>query len=348
LLETSVFDALLDEEILATIGDAEAQRICSSAADVPIYQIIRYHLGFLNARFEPQRGDAGKRIRPRLCVLACEALEGSGRRAIHAAAAIELLHNFTLIHDDIQDHSPLRRHRETVWNLWGIPQAINAGDAIFALAHLALNRSHLADIPSDVVLSLSTELHQTTLRIVEGQVLDLSFEDRGDVTVDEYLEMIGGKTAAICLCACSTGAALASADTADRKALAAFGFALGVGFQLRDDLLGVWGATSATGKAEADDIRRRKKALPYLILFERAGDDDREDLSTIYAQPELSPASIEHVLELMTRYEVREAVQEQVGQWHDQAAAHLEAAVPAGPAQVALNELVRSLETRHG
>jgi geranylgeranyl diphosphate synthase type I len=310
--------------------------------------VIRYHLGFLNADFVPVEGNAGKRIRPRLCVLACAAAGGDPVAAMHTAAALELIHNFTLIHDDIQDHSPLRRHRHTVWHLWGVSQAINAGDATFALAHIALNRSRLAGVPAETIMALSTALHLTTLRIVEGQVLDLGFEQRDDVTPGEYLTMIGGKTAEICRCATWAGGLLAGAEEARLSALAEFGFALGVGFQVRDDLLGVWGASAETGKAAADDLRRRKKSLPFLLLVQRADTSDRRRVRDLYRLPELPAAAVAEVLELMTRYEILEEVQAEVQAWHDRAQSHLYEAVLAGPARDALDDLVQSLAQRTG
>ena len=260
------FDDLLDNAILSTIAIAEANAAPSGRCDLPIYDVLRYHMGFVNERFEPERVNAGKRIRPRLCVLSCEAAGGDAEAAIHAAAAIELLHNFTLIHDDIQDQSVYRRHRRTIRNLWGTAQAINAGDAMFAIAHRALNRSVDAGVDPEIVLQLSNDLHDATLRIVEGQVLDLGFEQRQNVSAANYLTMIGGKTGALTRCACWTGARIAGAAIDRASQFADFGAALGIGFQLRDDILGVWGETIDTGKAEADDIRRRKKSLPILLL----------------------------------------------------------------------------------
>ncbi|HUG14379.1 MAG TPA: polyprenyl synthetase family protein [Thermomicrobiales bacterium] len=339
-------DTLLDDVLLESIALGREHAPVFGPNDVPLYDVLAYHLGFANKRFEPRRLDAGKRIRPRLCVLACEAAGGAMSYAIHAAAAIELLHNFTLLHDDIQDQSPLRRHRPTVWRLWGVPQAINAGDAMFSLAHLALNRAVEAGANSSTVLSLSTELHRTTLRIVEGQVLDVGFEARDDVTSGEYLTMVTGKTAAICRYACWAGAMLADASEAARDAFAGFGLALGIGFQLRDDLLGVWGDQAATGKAEADDIRRRKKSLPIIVVWERASATDRTLLRELYAKPELDQSDIARVLQLMAHYEAQAAVQEQVSAWHARALEALSDAHAAEPARTMLLNLVRSMESR--
>jgi len=342
------FDAQLDAAILSTIAIAERQAAPSGADDLPIYDILRYHLGFLNAHLEPERVNAGKRIRPRLCVLTCQASGGDPFQSMQAAASIELLHNFTLIHDDIQDQSVYRRHRRTIWNLWGTAQAINAGDAMFALAHLALNRSVEAGVEAATVLELSSRLHDATLRIVEGQVLDLGFEQRNDVAAVDYLTMIGGKTAALARCACWTGARIAEAGTNHLDQLAEFGAALGIGFQLRDDILGVWGETGDTGKSEADDIRRRKKSLPILLLRECASREEQATLDAIYAHDDVTDDEIATVLAMMRLYEIAPDVQEQVRDWHDRARDLLEAAVQPSPARNELFELVESLEARSG
>jgi geranylgeranyl diphosphate synthase type I len=342
------FDQLLDDDILATIAAAEAGIRRGGPADLPIYDVIRYHLGFVDEHFRDSAANAGKRIRPRLCALACAAAGADASRAISVAAAIELIHNFTLIHDDIQDASPLRRHRRTVWDLWGSAQAINAGDAVFALAHLALNRSALSGVAAETILSLSSELHLTTLRIVEGQVLDLGFEARDDVTLDEYRAMIAGKTAAICRYACWSGARIAGASTERAYLAGEFGFAIGTGFQLRDDVLGVWGTTAATGKAEGDDIRRRKKTFPILMLLERAGEPDRGELLRIFRQSEVPPDDVARVLELMPEYEINARSEAEVRRWHDRAERLLHDAFDDSVARDALESLVQSLALRAG
>jgi geranylgeranyl diphosphate synthase type I len=263
---------LVDARIDAVFERATTDALPTHSSGVPLYDLLRYHLGYLNVDLKPERVDPGKRMRSKLCAFSCLAAGGALERAAPVAAAIELLHNFTLIHDDIQDRSELRRHRPTLWSRWGESQAINAGDALFVLAHLALNGLIDEGVSPETVLALSDAMHRMTLRIVEGQVLDLSFEQRDDVLAAEYLEMIGGKTAAICQFAAWAGAIVGGADQVKAELYGAFGQALGLGFQLRDDALGVWGATAQTGK-DAGDIRRKKKSYPVLLLFERTVSD---------------------------------------------------------------------------
>ncbi len=348
ILLASSISAALDAEILATLAEAERAAGPRQPGALSVYDVMRYHLGFVDASFEPVRSDPGKRIRPLLCVLSCEAAGGDARDAMPMAAGIELLHNFTLIHDDIQDHSPLRRHRPTAWSVWGVAQAINAGDAMFAVAHLALLRSARSGVPAERVLALTQAMHETTLRIVEGQVLDLEFESRSDVTADEYMVMIGGKSAEICRCACWAGATIAGANEGRARLVGDAGFALGIGFQLRDDILGIWGDTSRTGKARADDIRRRKKSLPILLLRDRVSAIELAEIDALYAQPEVTPGGVERILDLLSVYDVASAVQNRTRIWHDEAMELLRSSLPESNARSRLEALVDALVARAG
>ena len=339
-------NARLDATLLDLLNHLEAQALPSTGQDLPLYGVLRYHLGYVDEDFQAAGFDQGKRIRPLICLLACQAAGGDVEQALPVAAAIEMIHNFTLIHDDIQDQSALRRHRPTVWSLWENAQAINAGDALFAAGHMMLLRSREAGLPAETIIELSEALHGTTLKIVEGQVLDLGFEARPDVSADEYLTMIGGKSAAIIGYACFAGATVAGASREVVEHLAEFGRATGVAFQIRDDLLGVWQPAEETGKPEADDIRRRKKSLPVLLLRDRLSDRDWETVTEMYRQPELDPAQVQHVLELMERYEIRPLVQQQVQHWHDVAVSHLAAAIPDSAARAELFALTEALVDR--
>lgn len=343
---TEKYDNWIDNDIEDVLRFIESNATPTRSSDLPVYDVLRYHLGTLSASFQPETANPGKRLRSKLCLLCCEAAGGNPRLAVPVSASIELLHNFTLIHDDIQDMSELRRHRPTVWAIWGAPQAINAGDAMFAAAHVALNRSIERGVPPEVTLELSSELHSTTLRIVEGQVLDLGFEDRVDVSSREYLAMIGGKTAAIIRYACWAGARVAGLSSEQSNRFGELGQAIGMGFQIRDDFLGVWGATETTGKAPADDIRGRKESFPVLLLKERASDEDRRAVEEIYTHEEPDTAGIETVLALMDRYDIGGSVQDEVTRWHDQALGILEQLPANGTATGALESLLEGLVNR--
>ena len=348
-LEPTV-DHLLQPELEAVIAALDG--------DAPLLaQMARYHLGWSDGAGEPtspavRRSAQGKRLRPAVALLCSAATGGRMEHAAPLAAAIELLHNFTLIHDDIQDRSPNRRHRATVWRVWGDGQAINAGDALFAAAHLALFRLVDLDVPAPTVLHLAAAFDRMTLDIVRGQVLDLGFEGRDDVTPDAYLSMIRGKTAAILRFAAWAGALTAGADEATAGRFGEFGEALGVGFQLRDDMLGIWGTHDATGKDAADDIRRRKQTLPILMLRQAATADERDRLDELYGGAEIDEAGVAEVLDLLDRHGIEQQVARQVAALHDQAAGALETALtgahPMNDAARGLQALVARLSERDG
>lgn len=334
----------------AAIAPIMADAVAALDGSAPLLAgMARYHLGDVDAALRPVAPgtvNRGKRMRPAVALLSAGAAGGDPLAAAPVGAAIELLHNFTLIHDDVQDESPTRRHRDTVWNLWGIGQAINAGDALFAAAHLPLYRIAASDALTAV--RLLEAFDRMTIAIVDGQTLDLGFEGRSDVTPDDYMTMIAGKTSAIVRFGAWAGAILGGADDLRAADFAAFGLALGLGFQIQDDALGIWGAESETGKAPADDIRRRKQSLPILILRERADAATRAELDRIYATPEIGQDGIARVLDLLAAHDVEAAIAAEVAAEHDRARALLlRAAAPgANPCRDALLALVERLALR--
>ena len=318
----------LDDEIRLSVGQA------AHGAYVRFYGMLHYHLGWADADFKPETTAAsGKRIRPMLCLLVCEASGGYPQCALPAAAAIELLHNFSLIHDDVEDASDLRRGRPTLWKLWGAAQAINAGDALFSIAHAAFHRLGDLGVPADRQVAARTLFDRTCLKLTQGQFLDLSYETRGDVSVDEYLHMIDGKTAALVSGSAALGAILAGADSVERYAR--FGRCLGMAFQIQDDVLGIWGDPGITGKSAASDIISRKKSLPVLY-----GLESDEELRALYAAPEMDVARAVDALE---RSGAKEHAARIAGEYTEEAMAALEDAHPQGRAADALRELARTL-----
>ena len=264
-------------------GCIDAQlRAALAGCQSPMYDMLRYHLGWLDEEGNPLLGAAGKALRPTLCLLACEAAGGAYEQALPAAAALELVHNFSLIHDDIQDGDRERRHRPTVWSIWGRPQAINAGTAMRVLASLALLGLADCDTPARKVLGAAHILDESCLRLIEGQYLDISYEDRLDVGVGDYLRMIELKTASLIACSLELGALLGTDDQRAIRALRRFGLNVGLAFQIRDDVLGIWGDEERTGKPVGSDIRRRKKSLPVVYALERVEGRTRTELVSTY------------------------------------------------------------------
>jgi len=322
-----------------------------------LFGMQRYHMGWADAAFNPCQARTGKRIRPVLCLLTCECCGGDWEQALPAAAAIEVLHNFSLIHDDIEDRDEIRRGRPTVWSLWGEAQAINAGDAMFTLAQLALLRLSKRNavslspalspvevkgtVPATTVVAALRLLNHTCLAITGGQYLDIGFESRANVSVAEYLAMTEGKTATLVACACEMGALIAATSAARREHLRTFGYHLGLAFQMRDDILGIWGDPTVTGKPAGADIARRKKSLPILHGLERSA-----ELRALLAQETLSTASVHHATRLLQETDSREYTEQLARDHHTQALAALEQARLQGPAAQALHELTHTLLRR--
>jgi len=288
----------------------------TAASDLrKFYGQMAYHLGWLDADFAAVAANPGKLLRPALLLLAYEAagawgLDSTGNRhlsrALPAAAALELTHNFTLIHDDIEDGDSERRHRPTLWKQWGIPQAINTGDGLFALSRLTLWGVLEKGVDALIAARLGEELDRACLTIAEGQFLDLSFEQEQNVTVEQYIDMIGRKSAALLAGAAAMGALLGTRDRETIERLRSFGYATGIAFQVRDDLLGVWAATAASGKTEAGDIFRRKKSLPVLHALEHANAEDQSYLREVYRQEApVSSEQAKHVLAIFARAETQ-------------------------------------------
>ncbi len=293
-----------------------------------LYGMLSYHFGWMDADGRPAARALGKAMRPTLCLLACEATGGDWQRALPAAAALELTHNFSLIHDDIQDGDAQRHHRPTVWAVWGRAQAINAGDAAFALSGVAMEQLSESGYPPEVVLAVWQLLNTAVLRLVEGQYLDLNFEERDDIGVDEYLAMIARKTGALIEAALHIGALLGAAPKAVVDHLRWYGRALGLAFQIGDDLLGIWGQPAETGKPVAADLRRRKKSLPVLYAMQQSSLTDKALLTELYAggRRALDDHEVEQALAVLERARAEERTRDMLADYCSRALLELERA----------------------
>ena len=266
------------------------------------YAMQQYHLGWRDTQLAPAAVDAGKLLRPYLVLLACQAVGGRVEQALPLAAGIQLVHNFTLIHDDIQDVSPMRRGRATVWSLWGLAHGITAGDSMFALAHLAVHRLSTVGVPATVVLEVLERLDETILAVCEGQYLDCSYEGNLSISEDDYLAMVCRKTGTLIGAAVCTGALVGGSDLATAQALYEFGVNLGIAFQLQDDILGIWGDPRATGKPAAD-LYRRKVTLPIIRALRDT--EQREVLASLYLQETIKSADVRRMLAILDATTIR-------------------------------------------
>ena len=288
------------------------------------YGMMRYHLGWVDERLEPVAAARGKGLRAALLLLVNGALGGDEATALPLAAAVELLHNFSLVHDDVEDRGALRHHRPTLWARWGAPLSINAGDGLFALAHLALLDSPLCRAAPDRFIGILRQFEETTLRLCEGQHLDMTFESRDEVSVDEYLHMIAAKTAALIAAAAWIGARAANATQQQVQAAHDFGRELGLAFQMQDDILGIWGDEALMGKSAASDIATRKKTLPVLLAMTCADRAARDRLRTLYAQRNGDEAGLQAILAALDGTHARDLTAEYLGRHWDAAMTALE------------------------
>ncbi|HEV3156866.1 MAG TPA: polyprenyl synthetase family protein [Candidatus Baltobacteraceae bacterium] len=267
-------------------------------------EIIAYHFGF-DARGLVRRG---KRLRPQLLLTVAREEAAPIEVALDAAAAIELLHNYSLIHDDIEDRDELRHGSAAVWVRFGIAQGVNAGDALCGLSYLTLLRNE-AGLPAERVVRMVRVLHGANLAMCEGQALDIRFEEKENVTMDSYLAMIAGKTGALFSAACELGALAAGNDDERATAYAKFGAAYGRAFQIRDDELGAWGSPGVTGKPSGSDIARRKWSFPVVWAFESASPSERAIITNAYAGGgDLSAEEVPLVIAALERCGARAAV----------------------------------------
>jgi len=306
-----------------------------------LWGMLQYHLGWVDVHFKPTATRTGKGVRPTLCLLTAQAAGGSWEQALPAAAALELAHNFSLIHDDIEDGDRERRGRATVWALWGQAQGINAGDTLFVLARMALHRLVERGVPTGKIVAAYQVFDTACLALTQGQYLDLSFESRLDVGVEEYLTMVRGKTAALLGAACHLGALLSSDDPARVEHYRRFGEQLGIAFQIHDDILGIWGQSSITGKSSANDILRKKKTLPVLFGLTR-----QPALADIYAHETITPDDAARVLSLLEGAGARQFAQQMAEQHREAAIAELAKTGLENPAQDELRILARFLVER--
>jgi geranylgeranyl pyrophosphate synthase len=262
----------------------------------------------LDEDFNKVEASPGKLSRPALALLTTEAFGGDLKKALPAATAIQIFHDFTLMHDDIEDGDSVRRHRKTVWNVWGIPRAINAGDAMYTLNFKSLLR--LPENRDEVLASLL----DSYLKIVAGQELDLSFVSKkvGEVSSEDYFEMIEGKSAELIGASARTGALLAGALPEDQEEIYNYGLNLGLAYQIYDDMVSIWGTTKNSGKVELGDITEKKKTLPVIWLYEAVDADDKKTLDSIYSAEKISPEKAQQVKAMIEKYGIKAKVKSKV------------------------------------
>jgi geranylgeranyl diphosphate synthase type I len=313
------------------------------------YGMMHYHLGWTDDAMQPVPARGGKRLRPVLCLLSCGAAGGDPQQALPAACALELVHNFSLVHDDIQDCSCYRRGRRAVWDIWGAAHGINIGDGLFVLARLAIHQMGRRHVPLDRIQAATLAFDKACLALCEGQFFDMAFQERLDVDLDQYLWMIHHKTATLFAVSAQVGAIVATDDAELIGHFYRFGENLGMAFQIQDDILGIWGDEHVTGKSVATDIRDRKKTLPVVYVLTHP--DERtaagQQLSELYSQTDaLDESAIRSTLAILERTGARQYAETKADQYYHQALESLDQIGDENVAQAHLQELAASLMGR--
>jgi geranylgeranyl diphosphate synthase type I len=318
--------------------ESELQQVVAEldeAPSEPFHAMLTYHMGWSGDGAGPLA--RGKRIRPLLVLMTAAANGQDWHPALPAAACTELIHNFSLVHDDIQDASETRRGRPTVWKQWGIPQAINAGDGLFVLANLALARLE-GSFPDQARWNVIRIVQHTCLELTRGQFLDMAFETRSPVSIEDYWRMITGKTAALLSACCEIGALLGGAQDARLARYRDFGHYLGLAFQVQDDFLGIWGSSDATGKSTISDLVTGKKSLPVLLGLQRNG-----HFAERWARGRLVPEEAASLADLLAAEGVKLQTQQSVDQFTDLALNALREAMDGSLEEIPLFDLATTL-----
>lgn len=264
-----------------------------------VYSMLRYNMGWSDTSGVPVSAAQGKALRPTLCLLACEAVCGEFKRALAPAVSLELIHNFSLIHDEIQDRDESRRHRPTLWKVWGDAKALTAGNVLRIVADTSIEGLCGDSLPLADVLAVHEVIAEASLEMIEGQHLDMAYEGRSDIGMKDYLDMIARKTGALIRTAMHVGAIMGIGNHAVIESFRECGRVLGYVFQIRDDVLGIWGEEKTTGKPVGADIRRKKNSLPIVHAMSQASRVQKQALENVYARETVEDSDVEIVLDIM-------------------------------------------------
>jgi len=303
----------------------------------PLTNIIRYHMGWLNRDFKKEDSYKGKRLRPVLCSLVCKITGGRIEDSYPPGIALELTHNFSLVHDDIQDKDLFRRGRETVWSIWGIAQGINVGDAMISLAHKAILDSRLDYYKKYRLIDI---LDTAIFRLCQGQFMDVSFEERQDVEIEEYLQMVQGKTCSMFEASVEMGIVVSEREDLAGQ-FVSIARNLGLGFQILDDILGLWGDPKVTGKPVGSDLRQNKKTYPIIL-----GLKERPEAREVVLSKDKTEKDIEYIIKLFESSGIIDLCKEKVASYLSKAREMIEC-LPLDKENIGLlMELTYYLENR--
>lgn len=325
----------LESSLRAAVGESKAQ----------LFSMMRYHLGWENEYGKQSEGPRPRRLLGMACLLACEALGGDFQRALPVATAVELAYNFSLVHEDIRDGTPDRRERTTVWWLWGPSQAINTGDALYALARIAMLKLAEAGLPHDRVLRAAQVLDEACLKLCEGQYLDLSFQGQLEVKLASYMKMAEGKSASLPPCALKLGALAATDDPKALEALGTVGERVGLATQARQDLLDLWGPKKEH-ELRGAALRNRGKSLPLAYGFDKSAAKQKMDLVGFFQKQHLKDGDVDRLAALLEQLGAREYTLGLLDAYRAEALGALRTLPLRTPAGERLEQIVTALTER--
>ena len=287
-----------------------------------LYRMMLYQMGWMDEQGTPLPRPKSRQLRPTLCLLSCEALSGEYRQALPAAAAMELVHTFSIVHEDVQNGSLQGHERPSVWWVWGPGQAINVGDGLHSLGRMALFRLRERGLSLAKVLRAMTVLDEACLRLCEGQHMDLAFQEKLDVSLNAYLKMAEDKTGSLVSCAMELGGIVATEDERVIEAFRCCGSNLGIALHIRKDILGLWGGSQ--GGAFSTEVLNKKKSFPIVQLLEQGDLKTKRRLGTIYFKRVLEPSDLEEILALLEEKGARESAQAAAQSYYEKAIKALE------------------------
>ncbi len=331
---------VIEDNLLFAIEN-QLKSVVSQISDQRYHELrdmMEYHLGWVGD--DAGQKASGKRIRPLLLLLSCAAAGGVWEKALPAAAAVELIHNFSLIHDDVEDDSLIRRGRPTVWAKWGIPQAVNTGDAMFTIAHLSILNLAAHTSPS-IVLHSAKLLQQRCLDLTKGQYLDIAYEEHRELNIEDYWPMVAGKTAALLSACTEIGAVIAESEPGIQELYRTFGNKLGLAFQVQDDILGIWGDAVLTGKSSESDLLTGKKSLPILYALNNCG-----KFTDRWRRGAITEQEVENLATVLEEEGAKFYAQNMAVKLHQEALEALQEAHPSEVEEKYIRRLVESLLNR--
>lgn len=329
------------DDIVAALSVSLPLRAAVDRLPSAVRHLAGCHFGWWDRRGDPLVSVEGKEVRASLTVLACRAVGGEAEQGVPAAVAVELVHNASLLHDDVIDGDRLRRGRPALWTVFGVPAAILAGDALFFLATQVLLEAGGALATTGLV-----RLNEAVQQLIAGEYADVTFQDRPAVAIAEAQAMAQSKTGALIAAACALGAVAAGADEARVEPMGAFGAHLGAAFQLTDDLLGIWGDPQTTGKPRWSDLSSRKKSLPITHAL-ASGSAAGQALARLYATPgPLSQLQLDRAARLVEEAGGRSWTQSEARRHVEEALHHLQAAEPEPRAAADMASLARRITGR--